>query len=86
MKMSWIERVSCRECHQSFTLFRSAMRSTYLVPSLFAASEPATPAATLARTTAMASATLKMNVTGRKPQKRLPLGFDCDGYVVYCGR
>ena len=57
----------------------------YLVPPLFAASEPATPAATPASTTEMASAMLKMSVIGRSPQKRLALDFDPDGYVLYGG-
>ncbi len=53
----------------------------YLVP-LFAAREPAKPAATTASARVNASAMLKKKVSGRRPQKRLCWEGCCGAYFV----
>lgn len=59
--------------------------ATVLVSPLFAANEPATPAATTASTTDTANAMLRKNVAGRSPHKRLLFVSGSVEYVSYDG-
>ena len=64
---------------QGLSALRPVSKSWFKVPytfAFFAANEPPTAAATMARTATKASATLKIRVVGRSLQVRQPCGYD----------